>query len=260
MGELALPYELGGRAAHDTVPRRRDVELRFSDDIPTNEHGIVVLENPRPCADNCHLRGFDEQCFIDLDHLHHSGAYYEYDGNLARRFRAEDALTRWVYRCRHEAKHQLYPYNVPVPRPEVMKRAVTESRLLRDIESNFRERSIIEASLERDRMKPKSREKAKRRLDKKFKERKKLIRSIDDIEILPQEIVTGALLLALPGHAEDRLMRNPHYMLPGTIRRDDVFTAWRIADEILARREVGRALALGRQLDADFEQALNRAA
>ncbi len=261
MSELALPRLDSGWAAHqsDTVPY---LNLEVSDDIPTNEYGIVVLENPQPCmGEDCPVRRDEEECFIDLDHLHHSEAYYDYNGSLAIEFRSQAALTRWVFRCVHNVKHSQYPHNVPIPRPQVMKQAIAEARLLHEIEVNYRNRTSLANVLERPDLRQWYRRAVRVNLDKHMKDKKKLVRSVDSIEFLPQEIVTGALLLASPGHAENRLIADPSYMLPGTIRRHEVRAAWQAANEMLARREEnGRALVMGSQLDQEYIEAMARAA
>lgn len=260
MSEPTRPQPIGGRVGSPTSTEF--VDFRVSDDIPTNDHGIVVLENPQPCiGEGCHLRGEDEECFLDLDHLHHSAAYYEYYGPLAVEFRAQDVLSRWVFRCIHEKKHDLYPNNVPLPNRKVMERAITEARLLKEIEVNYRGRMALESNLERDDF-PKFALKADRRnLDKHKKDKKSLVKSVESIEFLPQQIVTGALLLASPGHAESRLIADPNFMLPGTIRPHEVLKAWRAAQEMLQRREErNKVLEEARGIDLAFLEAVGRAA
>lgn len=258
MSELALPrIYSGGVTAHP-----REVDLRVSNDIPRNEYGIVTFGNPQPClGEDCRHRRSDEQCFVDRDHLHHSAAYYEYKGSLPQEFRNEEALLRWVFRCVHDQKHQDYPFNVPLPRPHVMKGAIKEAKLLRDIEANYRARTSLGRVMLRDDLPKWSRRSTQKNIEREAKEKKKLLRSVDNIEFLPQEIVTGALLLAAPGNAQNRIIADPHYDLPGTIRHAEVFTAWQAAEEMIAQRQlmVG-ALNAGRQLDEEFQQAIARAA
>jgi hypothetical protein len=258
MSEVALPRVFSGRV---TAPPR-EVDLRVSDDIPRNEYGIVTLGNPQPClGENCRHRGEAEQCFIDRDHGHHSAAYYEYQGGVASEFRNEEALLRWVFRCVHDQKHEDYPFNVPLPRTRIMKSAIKEARLLRDIEANYRARVSLGGVVLRSDLPKWSIRAAQKNLDRGMKEKKRLLRSVEEIEFLPQEIVTGALLLPSPGHAQNRLIANPHYVLPGTIRPTEVFTAWSAAEEMLAnRQEMVQALHAGRQLDDEYLEAVARAA
>jgi len=246
-GRVALPVEVGPY-----------IDPRVSDDIPTNEYGIVVLENPQPCAgEECRLRGSDEECYIDLDHLHHSGAYYEQDSPLAAEFQELDVLTRWVFRCVHESKHEAYPHNVPVPRRRIMKKVIPEARLLKEIEVNYRERTSMEAVLRRPDLSRHWQMETRKSLNRKYNDRKKLIKSVENIEFLPEEIVTGALLLAVPGHAESRLISNPNFMLPGTIRKEEVPQAWQAAAGMLERcEERSRVWAELNQLDRHYLEAV----
>lgn len=251
MGELAHPYN--GREAQQ-ITLVDYVDPRVSDDIPTSEYGIVVLENPRHCmTEACHIHGQANECFLDLDHLHHSEAYYAHHSALAEEFRDQEALTRWVFRCVHEQKHKRFPYNVPFPNLTVMKGAIKEARFLREMEANYRARTSLRAALNQLNMERWYIKATRKHLDEEIKKSKKLIKSVDNIEFLPQEIVAGALLLVSPGHAEDKLIANPAFMLPGTIRRQDVKKAWQVADEILARcEERNRTLEQADTLDREY--------
>lgn len=261
MTEVALPQYYGGRAA-DPTTSGEFLDLRVSDDIPTNEYGIVVLDDPLVCVgESCSYQATTRGCFISNDHLHHSSTYYEYRGPLADEFRSEEALTRWVYRCVHDAKHNSFPHNVPLPRKKVMKKAIVEAKLLREVEANYRARTSQMASLDRQNLPRWSRTLVRRDLDRCMKDKKKLVKSVGNIEFLPQEIVAGALLLASPGHAEDRLIGHPHFMLPGTIRRGEVTVAWQAAQGMLQRlEERNRALTDAGQLDQDYLIAVAAAA
>lgn len=237
MSEIALPRTFSGGAV--VAPERvQVVDTRLSDDIPMNEYGIVVLDNPQHCnPETCVLTQRGHSCFVDLDHSHHSGEYYAKHSDLAEEFRSQEAVCTWLARCIHIAKHETYPSNVPIPSKKVMKQSIKEARLLRDMEAAYRATISLGAILEEPGLTPWYRNATRRGLDQSIKEKKKLVKSVDSIEFLPQEIVTGALLLVAPGEAWQRLVKDPRYVLPGTIRREDVSAAWTAAETMLEERD-----------------------
>lgn len=260
MTKEAFPQIDSGSASTDAFEAWHSDAV--SDDIPTTEHGIVLLPGLIPCEGAaCHHRGGHDECFLDRDHGHHSAVHYERDSSLAEEFRDLGVLKRWVHRCVHERKHQDYPGNVPVPARPVMHAVIREAGVVSALEANYRSAQGQQIIINHPDRTKYEREGAKRALEKLLQQRPHLIRSLDNIDFLPQEIITGALLLISPGEAQTRVYKNPRIVLPGTIRWNEVDKAWTTAETLLATREAwARASQAEAELDDEYAKAVARAA
>lgn len=260
MAKEALPQSDSGSASTDAFEAwHSDV---VSEDIPTNEHGIVLLPGLIPCeGPACHHRDGQDECFLDRDHGHHSAVHYENDSALAAEFRDLGVLKRWVHRCVHERKHKDYPGNVPIPSRPIMQIVIKEAGVVSALEANYRSVQGQQLIISHPYRLKEERRGANRELARLLQERPTLIRSLDNIEFLPQEMITGALLLVSAGRAQDRIYRNPKIVLPGTIRWNEVGKAWSVAEELLANRDAWiRSSQEEAQLDLEYQQAVAQAA
>lgn len=202
--------------------------------VPINELGIVVPPPMLDCmGEDCRFRDDNETCRLTRHHLHSSAPFYEAAGTLASDFRDLNYLTVWIYACRHNEHHDKHIIDVPLPSAEVMKQCITETRKLRRVDVNYHNvRGVDKTTAKPGRTKTEitSLRRAKERL---VSARKDLLKDVASIEILPQELVTGALLVTAPSHARSRIMMGSDYVLTGNILRGEAPTALISAREIL---------------------------
>ncbi len=233
MAKQAFPYEQNGRVDLDC---RSQNFRKYPERIPvtSTELGIVIPPPMLDCwREDCRFSGDNEPCRLTRHHLHSSAPFYEAAGTLAADFRDLDYLTVWIYACRHKEHHDNHIIDVPVPSAEVMRQCIAETRKLRQIDSNYRDAKGIDKTAAQP-----GRTKAEITGLRRVKEqlvlaRKDLLKDVVSIEILPQELVTGALLITAPSHARSRIMMGSNYVLTGNILRDEAPAALTLAGEFL---------------------------
>lgn len=221
--------------AEETFPRHESGLVDFERiPIPTTELGIVVPPPMLDCMrEDCRFRADNETCRLTRHHLHSPMPLYEAAGPLAADFRDLDYLTVWIYACRHKEHHDEHTIDVPLPSAEVMKQCIEETRKLRQIDANYREvngidRAAVEPGLAKAEILG-----LRRVREQLISARKDLLKDVASIEILPQELVTGALLITAPSHARSYIMMGSTYVLTGNILRDEAPAALSFAEGLL---------------------------
>lgn len=236
MAKEPFPHELSGLVDLGCLPPSFQ-EYPERTPVLTNEFGIVVPSPMRDCMrENCRFRDINETCRLTRHHLHSSQPFYEAAGDLAADFQDLDFLTEWKYACRHNEHHNEHIIDVPIPRPEVMKQCIAEARILRRIDGNYRDIKSAEESVDRP-----GRTKAEiaglgRAKEKFIVAREHLLKNIDNIEVIPEELVTGALWMTAPSIARSRTMMSSSYVLTGNIWRQEAPVALAFADNILSQQ------------------------
>lgn len=200
----------------------------------TNEYGVVL---PPPIADclgeECNSKRDATECQLTKHHLHSTEPDYVNDGKLAERFRNLAILTVWLPECAHKEHHGEYQIHVPIPHPKVMRQAKYESSKIRDIIGNFRnlnsnERLLSEGPTEKG---VRGLTRARARL---LEDREQLIYEINEIKVIPEELVVGALLLAVPDYAHSRIAQGAGYVLPGILTKQEIPIVLSNAEHIFA--------------------------
>lgn len=213
-----------------------DIEEPYTDGnkIPPllNEYGISFAPIFKPCiGEKCCFRGASDECELTRHHLHSISEDYEAAGSIARKFRNLSVLTVWLHACRHREHHQRNEIHVPIPSVAVMKKCIDEQKLLRKLIDNHNEIQSHEAMLERglDTRRSKG---STRRLGILRQRKPELIEGVKTIEVIPAELVTGALIMVAPSHAYNRIRTGHPFAMTGT----------------MAKKEVGRSLDFVQQI------------
>jgi|GEM_PF-4686129 hypothetical protein len=194
--------------------------------LDTNEYGIVIPPPMLDCMrENCRFRGDNETCRLTQHHLHSSKPFHEAHGGLAAKFRELIHLTVWIYACRHNDHHDRHIIDVTVPFPEAMKQTITETRKLRRLDENY----LAARGSEKIAVRPNQTEAEiaglRRARDRFMQANEGLIEGVDDITVLPEELITGALLMMAPEYARARIMQGSGYVLTGNIPREEAAAA-----------------------------------
>ena len=177
----------------------------------TYESGIVV---PPKFECVCGIPG----CRIDEHHNAFDGPYYKKAPGIRREasrfiiqeFRNSVYNRFWIPRCKHEELHA-ETRSVRRPKLEIVQGFVEEAGVLRRLDEaavglNWSARRIGNWSERRDR----------RRLEELLERRSQLeqkhetaLTEVGSIQIIPEEVVTGALLFSAPDVARQRLLESP---------------------------------------------------
>jgi len=200
-----------------------------------NEYGVVIPPPMSEClGDACEFRGDEKTCQLTRHHLHSTAPDYEDEGKLAEDFRDLGILTEWLPECVHREHHNEYDIHVPIPHEKIMKRSQYENKKLKALLTNHRSASTNEGVLSTPDL-PQKREKSLLKVREKLaEEREELLELIHSFEVVPEELITGALLLAAPEEARRRIAGGSGVVLPGLIRKPaEVPLAQRNLQEIL---------------------------
>jgi len=202
------PESEPSRALFHTV---QNFDYLLRDAVPTNEFGIVIPPHPTECIGiDCKFCGGESPCELSRHHLHSSASFYEQAGEVAQQFRKLNALTVWLPQCQHDIHHKKHEIVVPIPSLDVMQQCIEEARILANITYNQKVHLNTERELEHPDIQI-SEKKGLRRFRAKLQVRQKeLLEEVKTIEVIPEEIVTGALLFAAPNHARSKLIKYRH--------------------------------------------------
>lgn len=118
-----------------------------------------------------------------------------------------------------------------------MKRAIKQGSFIQRIVNNTNEIEAVQAILYSESAGRAEKKLAGRHLSSALKSRKEVLKGLDFVEIFPEELVTGALLAAAPGHARSRIMQGSKFVLTGTMRRDQVPLAAEFGKQVLSEKE-----------------------
>lgn len=200
---------------------------RHTEPVPVNDYGIVRPPIWQPCLGHENpVTGETQECVVDQNHLHFDidELRYGFRPALSAYFREQNHLTVWMHRCRHEEWHSRHQKFVLPPKEEVMVQAIEEINVLKDIDRLYHTLQSLENSLFFEGSgftrynEPVSIEEL---LDKRAgftQERSRYLEEVADFEVLPFELVTGALVLTAPLEAKRRLKINPVYAMTANLR------------------------------------------
>lgn len=195
--------------------------------VPVNEVGIVIPPIWQPCSGHEDSRtGEIYECVVDQNHLHFdiNELKYGFRPALSAYFREQNHLTVWMHRCRHEEWHAKHQKFVPLPEEEIMMQAMEEVNTLKDVDRAYHALQSAENNLFFDGSgfalynEPVPLEELLERRSRYIEERDMCLKEIADFEVLPFELVTGALVLTAPLEAQRRLKVNPVYAMTANLR------------------------------------------
>jgi len=204
--------------------------------VPANEFGIVIPPPVTNCiGEDCRFKNGDKECELNRHHLHSSLPFYESAGHVATTFRQLDVLTVWVHECRHAEHHSLHEIDVEVPSLEVMHECIDEARKIRSVYNSYHTISSITEQLARE-TSSEQRKRLKRARERLLNDRKDIVAKTESIEVIPEVLVTGALLFAASNYGQSRIVMGSDYVFTGTMRKKDITVAVANADEALAKK------------------------
>lgn len=246
-GLEAVPFDAENNFSYSNLPDQPKVDTSPSfhveiEDlecdrrpVQTNRYGIVIPPPVMECmGEECKFRKSQPKCLPNRHHLHSTEPFYEKAGTLATKFRELGVITAWMHECRHTDYHGQHYLDVPVPDRDVMEQAMYEASLLDRIVANYHETRAVSNIL----IKSKLSEAAERGLSRKretlLSKRKELQKGTYEIEVIPEELVTGALLIVASNHARARIFEGSSFVLTGTMAKKDIPVALRIGKRTLS--------------------------
>ncbi|MBX4197124.1 hypothetical protein KW801_01030 [Candidatus Saccharibacteria bacterium] len=188
-------------------------------------------------GEDCSDRRNNPECNETLHHLHSSKPLYADAGIEATAFRELEVLTVWIPRCAHTEHHHRHEIDVEVPCPDVMKECVIEEKKLRKLLMVRRELTGNEKILQDPEIGRRQTAGLLRRKEQLIGKHTDLLTEVGSIEIIPEELITGALLIAAPNHARSRIMMGSGVVLPGLIRKTELSTAHELVNIFTANPE-----------------------
>lgn len=202
---------------------------------PTNEYGIVIPPVSMECqGETCPCRRENDSCAFTCHHLHSTKPYYENDEDQASKFRELSVLTVWIPDCQHRNQHDKYKVVVPIPRPEIMQQCIRETRWLKKINANRKNLSAARREYIYQEFYERQTKGLKRRIDDLLDEKEELIDFVGKIEVIPEQLVTGSLLVAAPEVAQTRIADGSPYVLTGMIEKEEIPAAVETAEKAYA--------------------------
>ena len=191
--------------------------------IPTNESKIVLPPPILACmGEDCTLRGEADECELTRHHLESTLPFFEAAGKRAVKFRKLVHLTVWLPECRHKEEHDTHELEAPLPLEGVMAQAIQESRRLSRIDRSYRHLVGYDKTMAQAGRTHRDIEGVKRAREIQMIKHERLLNRDLNIEVIPEELVTGALLLSAPRVAEARLRQGSGFALTGNMRREEV--------------------------------------
>lgn len=207
--------------------------------LPTNEFDIVIPPPVLECmGEDCTFRGDNDVCGLTQHHIESTEPHFEAHSPLAAKFRELVHLTVWMHECRHREHHNTRELIAPIPEDWVMERAVIESRRLRRIDVSFGAIRGLGKTMQEPGRTITEKEGVKRAQEKLMQKHEALLSQGLCIEVLPEELVTGALLTTAPEMAQARIWSGSEFVLTGNIHKDEAGEALRTAQEIVAALDV----------------------
>jgi hypothetical protein len=225
------PYELV--AVNGLSAVIRDEHQRLKELNTYNEYGIVQPPPISTCLEDCAFKGEADECELTQHHLHSTKPEYKSDSKLAEKFRETSALTVWLHECAHREHHNRFMIHIPIPHPKVMKQGKYEGRKLKELVTNYRNINNTAYQLENGCLSLKAERNLVKSLDKYRNRSDSLLESVMDLKVLPEELITGALLLVAPEFARPRLEKGGGFALTGVIDKKEAPLVLNNAQEIL---------------------------
>ena len=205
--------------------------------IPTNEYGIVVPPEAHDCfRDGCRDRSDKEVCPETQHHLHSSKPFYEKLGGIAIDFRELEVLSVWLHRCVHTEHHYTHEIDVAAPSLDVMEQSISDDKTLKKLMMTKREIIGNDALLENGNLGKKAQAGLHRRREQLLVSHTELLGQVLTIEVIPEELITGSLLIAAPNHARSRMIMGSGVVLPGLIRKTELNEAHSLIDKFESDR------------------------
>lgn len=223
--------ELSGIAIEDHRLASDPEEYRLRQPVPTTPEGVVIPpDTSLACREEeCKSRKDKETCLIARHHLHSTEPIYVAGGPTAEEFRDLPTLTVWLLECRHDEHHSKHEIEVPIPFLEVMKEVIEEEKKIRQLITSQRELHNIAKILNHPSTTQRQKKGLRRRENTVLHNRLEEIDSVKTIQLIPEELITGALLIAAPNHARSRILMGGRFVLPGIITRQEIPIAQRNA-------------------------------
>lgn len=219
LGRLKPEMQMALRALYHVI---LEIEKKPT---PTNKFGIVIPPAFAECVgEECRFRDGPDGCKLSRHHLHSTASDHENDSELAVEFRNLEPLTVWLPYCVHDGHHAEHRIHVPIPHPNIMRQAKYESGRVKKLITNHRENKNNEKMLNTT---PNLTRRGIRRLngirDQLAEHRETLLNEVvTGLEVIPDEIVTGALLLVASDLAQRRIRSGMEYTLPGVIDKSEI--------------------------------------
>lgn len=213
--------------------------------ILTNEYGIVIPPPISECiGEECAFRGDSIECEQDAHHLHSTEPFYSEASRKAYKFRDIESLRVYLPRCQHKIHHDQHELNVAVPDLEIMRAGMRDHRKLKKTVSNLKELGATEKALSQPDISLRAFNGLMSKREVLLEEGEELFARVLHIEVLPEELVIGALLIVRPDYARKKIIEGADVVLTGVISREDV---------PLAKQRALRALAKAKALQSEVD-------
>lgn len=199
-----------------------DAEFFLENVVPTNEFKIAIPPGILDCREDCKHKGDNSVCIQTRHHLHSTEVLYALAGEEAYDFRDLRGLTAWLYRCRHEEHHSTYNLFVPPPKRDVMRQGKSEERALRHLLGAHRQIEGDSRVIELPDTTINVVNGLKRARERLLIEKNRQLEKVLATEVLPEEIVTSALLIAAPRLAKGRIINGSGVTLSGLLKREEL--------------------------------------
>jgi hypothetical protein len=246
MAEQGLaPAEISTQERIESAPSNgADFSDRHSEITPVNKYGVVIPPEYHQCiGEGCKFRGENHNCQPTRHHLHSTEPDYISAGPVAQEYRELQVLTVWLPKCRHEIHHQQHSINIEIPSTEVMQYCIEKAKLVRDMVRSQREINGISRLLDSEVDATYRRRKGlKRRRQELSEQKNRLIEEVNTIEIIPEELITGALLVVAPKVARGKISLRSRAVMTGTMLKSEIPRALnesRKAKDYLDRLQTG---------------------
>ena len=210
-----MPLSIGAEPGKQRIP------------VPTNEHGVVLPPTVEECV------GGACNCEPNCHHLHSTERLYVRGGRKAEEFRKIAALTVWLPECRHRIYHDVHELDVALPNIEVMRQCVRENRKLKKLNGNRKELDRTGELLAKTDLPDADVKGLLNKRDGLLEDKEELMERVKTIEIIPEELITGALLVAAPECARQRMLDGSGFVLTGIMSKEEIPLALSLGNEFL---------------------------
>lgn len=216
--------------------------------VSLSEEGVVVPpDTSLEClGDSCKSRKERETCTRAKHHLHSTEPDYEEAGPIATGFRDLSILTVWLFECRHDEHHGRHEIHVPVPALEVMREVIEEEKKIRQLMASQRELNQIPKLISKADITLREKQGLQRRENALLHNKQQELEAVKRISIIPEQLITGAMLIASPKQAKSRILMGGEYALPGIITKQEIPRALEVVE---AAYLVAQSRALQTEVD-----------
>ncbi len=235
MAEVGLaPASLASQEQYVSAPQNGADFLYESEDpakrytyqednlAPTNKYGIAYPLFTLDCTKSTRDHRDINSCIYTRHHLHSSAPLLKAAGIITSEFKDLATLSVWTPRCRHNQHHDDNDINTYIPSIEIMEQAIYEEKIIRALSANTNSVRGLNKAIENpltQRSEACGQIKAREKL---LAQRPELLGKLGEIQVTPEELITGALILVAPSHARSRLRMGSGYVLTGTISRPEI--------------------------------------